>query len=96
MQTFVSRRPSGEAVVAVEGSFEAADADLLRSMASSLALGLVTFDFHRASHVSDVAISKLAHVLLEMPSHVAVVGHSAHQRRLLRYISAGIPADRIH
>ena len=87
MLTFIRRPPSGGAVVAVEGSFDAADADQLRSIASALeAGGLVTLDFHEVRSASDIAVAQLARGLLEAPGHVSMVGLSEHHHRVLRYI----------
>jgi hypothetical protein len=82
------RRPlSGGAVVGVEGSFDAADADQLRSIASALeAAGPVTLDFHNVRSASDTAVVRLARRILEAPGHVSMVGLSEHHHRLLSYI----------
>ena len=74
-------------MVAVEGSFDAADADHLRTIVSALeAGGLVTLDFHEVRSASDTAIAGLASGLLEAPGHVSMVGLSEHHHRVLRYI----------
>ena len=74
-------------MVAVEGSFDTADADQLRSIVSVLeAGGLVTLDFHEVRSASDTALARLARGLLEAPGHVSMVGLSEHHHRLLSYI----------
>jgi hypothetical protein len=87
MLTSITRPPSGGAVVAVEGSFDSADVDCLRSIVSALETGgLVTLDFHEVRSASDTALARLARGLLEVPGHVSMVGLSEHHHRLLTYI----------
>jgi hypothetical protein len=87
MLTSIRRPPTGGAVVAVEGSFDAADADQLGSIASALdAGGSVTLDFHEVRSASDMAIVRLARGILEAPGHVSMVGLSEHHHRLLNYV----------
>ncbi len=87
MLTSIRRPSSGGAVVIIEGSFDAGDADQVRLIASALDVaGPVTLDFHEVRSASDLAIAKLARGLLEAPGHVSVVGLSEHRHRLLRYI----------
>ena len=89
------RQPlSGGAVVGVEGSFDVADVDQLRSIASALdAAGPVTLDFHDVRSASDMAVVRLARRILEAPGHVSMVGLSEHQHRLPGYI--GLEPTRI-
>lgn len=83
----IRRSESSGAVIGVEGAFDVAEADELRSLISRLEVdGPVMLDFHRTRSVSDLAISRLANGLLETRRRVAMVGLSTHQHRLLRYI----------
>ncbi len=90
MQTFITRPPSGGAVVRVEGSFDTPDAEPLCSIASALdACGQVTLDFHEARAVTDCAVARLARGLVEAQLHATLVGLTDHQHRLLKYIVPG-------
>jgi anti-anti-sigma regulatory factor len=87
MLTSIRRPPSGGAVVSVEGSFDAADADQLGSIAFALdADGPVTLDFHEVQSAGDMAVVRLARGILEASGHVSMVGLSEHHHRLLTYI----------
>jgi len=94
MLTIVMRTPSGGALVKVEGSFDARDADPLCSIASAVAGRSVTLDFHEARSVSDCAVARLATGLEERHVHASLVGLTEHQHRLLKYFVASQPTDR--
>lgn len=88
MLTSISRPLSGGAVIAIEGSFDAADADQLGTIASALDAtgGPITLDFHEVRSASDMAVVRLARGILEPPGHVSMAGLSEHHHRLLHYI----------
>jgi anti-anti-sigma regulatory factor len=87
--TFIRRSRSGGDVIAIEGSFDIADADRLRSIIDALnSTGPVTLDFHGVRSASDMAIAQLARGLVEASRRVSLAGLSEHHHRLLGYLGA--------
>ena len=92
MRTQVRRPVDGGVVVSIAGTFNATDADQLRSVTEGLcASSLVTLDFHEVEELSDFALAKLAAELPRTHGQFALAGLSEHHYRmlrLLRYIEA--------
>jgi len=73
-------------VVALEGPFDAEDAEALGATLGGLPEGAVTLDFTRCDPVRDRGLALLAVRLASFARPVRLRGLGSHQRRLLRYL----------
>jgi hypothetical protein len=73
-------------VVALEGPFDAEDAEALGATLGGLPEGALTLDFTRCDPVRDRGLALLAVRLASLGRAVRLRGLGSHQRRLLRYL----------